>query len=304
MPSTSMFARPRALIAAATLLFASSAALSHDFWIRPVSFSSMSGQPVRASLMVGEHMKGESRPLRTDRVSEFVILGPESAAKPRPNQASEGDDPAGHFTATAPGLHVISYEGKEATITLGPAEFEAYLREEGLEHIVQDRAARGESVQPGRESYSRCAKSLISVDGKLDGPWATPRSSRLDLIPATNPLALKPGESPTISLVRAGKPLGNAKIVARREQDPTRTTTARTDSAGRASLPLEGAGVWLITSVHMERAEGRTDVDWLSLWASLTFEIAAPEPAPPAIPSPTSSPTAPVQPKPAVEPKN
>ncbi len=287
--------------------------LAHDFWIRPTSFAAKPGETLRASLLVGEQMKGESRPLRSDRIHEFVILGPEKDGRARTTESQEGADPAGTFSTSTPGLHVISFEGKENIITLEAEKFEAYLREEGLEHIIADRAARGETALPGREAYARCAKSLVRVGDSTDGPWATRRSPRLEIMPATNPLTLKAGQPLSVTLLKAGTPIANAKIVARREQDPTRTISTRTDDGGAATLALDGPGVWLITSVHMERAAGRSDVDWISLWSSLTFELApaagaptAPPnaslpagPAPGATGAPQATPTTPSAPEPA-----
>lgn len=48
--------------------------------------------------------------------------------------------------------------------------------------------------------------------------------------------------------------------------------TARSDSRGRAAFSLPKAGVWLIKSVWIVPAPAGSDVDWESLWASLTFE--------------------------------
>jgi len=48
--------------------------------------------------------------------------------------------------------------------------------------------------------------------------------------------------------------------------------TARSDKQGAFSFVLPHAGVWLIKSVHMVRADFFSDADWESLWASLTFE--------------------------------
>ncbi|MBT8216767.1 MAG: hypothetical protein KJO17_07960, partial [Acidimicrobiia bacterium] len=36
-------------------------------------------------------------------------------------------------------------------------------------------------------------------------------------------------------------------------------------------LALDRQGVWLLSVVHMERADPETAVDWVSTWSSLTF---------------------------------
>ena len=45
--------------------------------------------------------------------------------------------------------------------------------------------------------------------------------------------------------------------------------TARSDSHGHVAFSLPNSGMWLIKSVWIVPG---SDVDWESLWASLTFE--------------------------------
>jgi hypothetical protein len=44
----------------------------------------------------------------------------------------------------------------------------------------------------------------------------------------------------------------------------------RTDAQGRLSVPVS-KGQWRLHTIHMERASG--DVDWESVWTTLTFEV-------------------------------
>jgi hypothetical protein len=49
--------------------------------------------------------------------------------------------------------------------------------------------------------------------------------------------------------------------------------SGRTDTTGRASIPMTMAGQWLVRAVHMLRVEGDPKADWESFWASLNFEL-------------------------------
>src|SRR5207249_7443329 len=56
------------------------------------------------------------------------------------------------------------------SIELEPEKFESYLKDEGLERVVKIRSDRKETLKPGREVFSRCAKTLLKVGaGAADG---------------------------------------------------------------------------------------------------------------------------------------
>jgi hypothetical protein len=58
-----------------------------------------------------------------------------------------------------------------------------------------------------------------------------------------------------------------------------------TGDDGRASFRLRNSGLWRIASVHMIAATAPIAAEWVSLWASLTFELPARSP-PTADPAP------------------
>src|SRR5262249_4281932 len=154
-----------------------------------------------------------------------------------------------------------------------PAEkFEDYLRMEGLDRIIDVRAARGERAKPGRERFYRFAKALLA--GKTPSAAATqPLGFSYEIVPDSDPTV--PSAAFRARVLHGGKPLANALVVAMPHSDPSARVAARSDSRGGFSFVPPRAGVWLIKSVHMVRASFFSDADWESLWASLVFE--APE---------------------------
>jgi len=76
----------------------------------------------------------------------------------------------------APGLAVIGYRSQRTAITLEAEKFEKYLADEGLDGVLKARKTRGEQDKPGNEVYSRCAKSLIAVDGTGKSGFDLPSS--------------------------------------------------------------------------------------------------------------------------------
>ncbi|TWT43612.1 Nickel uptake substrate-specific transmembrane region [Phycisphaerae bacterium RAS1] len=263
MTSRRTTARTTAFFSAMVSL--SCAARAHDFWIEPSSFRPAGGEAIRIALRVGEQFDGEAVKRNDEKIERFVILGPEGE---KPVAGRDGADPAGLARCDKPGGYVVLYRSRRSSIELEAAKFESYLREEGLEAIIAQRAAAGQSDKPGREVYSRCAKALIRVG---DGPQADRRAGLpLELIALD--AASKAGAGASFELLYDGKPLAGARVCALRKGAGDQELSVRTDAAGRVEFKLDQPGVWLIKAVHMTRAPADANADWESLWATLTFE--------------------------------
>jgi len=251
----------------AAALLAAAPALAHDFWIEPSSFRPQTPAQVRVALRVGQDFRGDPVPRDDRRILRFVLVGPAGEA---PIPGLPGTDPAGFARVDRPGLYVIGYRSGRTPITLDAEKFEKYLADEGLERVVRARSERGEGEKPGREVYSRCAKSLLLAG---EGPARSPDIAlgfTLELVPEKN--LERPGDLP-VRLLYEGKSLEGALVVAMSRDEPERKLSARTDRNGRVVLRLTRSGVWLVKAVHMVPAPKETEADWESLWASLTFQI-------------------------------
>ena len=253
------------------------ALFAHDFWIEPSAFRPHS-TPVGLRFRVGDGFPGERFPRNPTHVRRFVALGPAGIASV---QGRPGIDPAGYLAGERPGLYVIGYRSTRSEVTLPAEKFERYLAEEEFAWVKRHRAEHGRSQVPGRELFSRCAKSLVAVgDPRFASDGTdTALGLTLELIAETNPYGpygpsgrRRDAEFP-VRLLYQGSPLAGARVVARNRDDPTRMLTARTNTGGRVAFPLAEAGMWLIRAIHMVPAPAGSDADWESFWASLTFEL-------------------------------
>lgn len=245
-------------------------ASAHDFWIEPSTFRPARGAIVAAALRVGENLKGEAVPRMPMLIERFVLR---SKSVETPIAGITGEDPAGSATVREDGLHWMSYQSKGSPVTLEAQKFETYLREEGLEHVIEQRAKAGHSASPGRERFYRCAKALLDAGASKNETAATPLGLTLELVPRANPYALRGGGQLPLMLLFRGKPVSNVLIVAMNRSDPGKTERARTDAQGQATLRLAQPGFWLVKAVHMDAARPGAGVDWESWWASLTFDL-------------------------------
>jgi hypothetical protein len=244
--------------------------MAHDFWIEPSRFDPPLGTATALRFMVGDGFDGDPVPRPGSRLVRFAAV---DAGGERSVAGVDGVDPAGFVVVERPGWLAVGYEGNAAWHELDAARFERYLAEEGLERIRRQRAVRGDSERPGRELFARSSKTLLRPPGDRS-PTTPPRLGLpLELSPETDPHTLTPGEILPLRLLYRGVPLPGVRVVAMPRAEPSAAHSGRTDAAGRVRLPLDRSGVWLIKAVHMEPAPATSGADWLSWWASLTFEI-------------------------------
>ena len=259
-----------------TILLFPTIAKAHDFWIDPSTFRPAVGTIVSAALRVGQELRGEEVPRNPLLVDRFVLKG---RGVESPLSGEPGDDPAGTARIVEGGVHWLGYQSHGSSLVLEAKQFEAYLKEEGLETIIARRKSSGQSGAPSGERFYRCAKALLWSGGG-DGLSEVPLGFTLELVPRRNPYALRAGASLPLTLLFRGKPAANVLVVAMNREAPQMAVRGRTNARGEVTLPLARSGFWLVKAVHMEPAPAGAGLDWESWWASLTFELGdAPLPA-------------------------
>jgi uncharacterized GH25 family protein len=251
--------------AVAVLLCAAGASSAHEFWLQPDDYTARPGQIVHLQFGVGMGWHGEVRSIDASRVVRFSWI---DAKGERPVSA------LGIIRTGSAGPAWGVLRSNRAALMLEADAFESYLRDEGLEAVIDARKLRGEFTQHGREVYSRCAKTLLQV-----GEWkgsadfvSRPVGLTLELVPQNDGSAFSDGEPFHIRLLYQGKPLADALVKAFPKSGGA-VIQARTDAHGLAVLPNLSGGIWMLTAVHMVRADPRLDADWESIWSSLTLRV-------------------------------
>jgi len=247
------------------LLFLALPLAAHDLWIEPTAFAPQPGQIVSVRLRVGQDLIGDPVPRDPSLIQQFILQeGPTATATPTatPIAGRPGVDPAGYFRTSNSGLSIIGYRSHPSSVEMDAAKFHAYLKEEGL-------APRPLAGPKTRELFARCAKSLV-----LTGPATAAQADRalgfpLELIAERNPYVTR--DLP-FRLLYQQKPLAGALVVAINRYHPDEKLSQRSGPDGRVRFKLPAGGLWLIKAVHMIDAPAGSGADWLSYWASLTFE--------------------------------
>lgn len=248
---------------------------AHEYWLEPDSFFVKAGQQTGIHLFVGQALKkDEERTYRGSQVTSFQMFSPMGNFDLR-SMADEDKSPILRFGGERPGAYLLDLERGWSYITLDGDKFEDYLREEGMEYIIAERARLGESGKPGRERYSRSIKTLLQIGDVLGGSAKERAWSKLEIVPLDNPYSRKAGDKIGFQFWFDGRPLANKTVFAdNRDGIQFSTIKLTTDANGKVSFKLATRGVWLIRSVHMQRCEKKCgDSDWESFWATFTFGL-------------------------------
>lgn len=256
------------------ILLAAIQVFSHDYWFKPDSFFAAVGGSVQLHLLVGdEHKIEEERPLQKDRTVSFEMF----SSKQRPMdllvQGQDKQSPVAQLSFKTAGNYLIAMERKAATIKLDGKKFSDYLAEEGLDSIIALRRKANEGDKEGRERYRRYLKALFQVGDQRDNTYKRVLGQRLEILPQSNPYAMKPGETLRVRVLFEGKPLVAAKVFAYNESgSEVHEQAARTGSDGIVAFRLDRPGEWLIRLVHMRRcAADCAEIDWESFWSAYSF---------------------------------
>jgi uncharacterized GH25 family protein len=277
-------------------------ALAHDQWLEPeVSRDPGAGSTtLRARLFVGEApFAEEEKAFERVKLSRLELVSRNGSVHLE-GAGVEGARPIGTVSALGDGEFLLVAERSPVRIELAAPKFEAYLTDEGLSHIVRDRASRGESNKPGRERYARYAKALVHVGPTVTHDLATKTlGQKLEINLEPGGRGLRAGTPLEVKITFEGRPLAGAKLQAslrhrglvalRDERDgggPSAaggaggaTDTAHvTDARGRAVVTPGSSGFLVLHLVHMRRCvevggAPCADADWESFWGSFTASI-------------------------------
>jgi uncharacterized GH25 family protein len=267
------------------LLFVSVArsASAHEFWLTPSSYDAWPGQAIEVRASAGEGFRGEQKVWSSANCVRFVARTDRTIDLTR--GGFPGDSIWTRFAPSDKGGAMLAYESGFTPIELRSEKFNRYLEEDGLDGPLAERRRSGWDT-PGRERYRRCAKVWLA--GGDPSRALTPFGLPLEIIPLVSPgsVAFLPAR-----VLWEGKPLEGALVNAwhtpLRAGRPTATPdsvgiawSGRTDSHGEVKIPMGQDGEWMVSLVHMVPAVDKSEADWESTWASLTFQRAVgPKPA-------------------------
>jgi uncharacterized GH25 family protein len=248
-------------------------ALAHDLYIMPERFRVSVGETIVVALHNGDAFPESEASVSVERLRD-TSLRSNSQTAPIQKLRVDGNRTIGNVKIPGSGALLLTVRTIPNFIEIQPDKYVAYLKEEGLSEAINWRAQHGETDKPGRERYSKYAKSLLSA-GSPNGLYSTVTGQLIEIIPEKDPYGLKPGDSLPVRVLFRGSPAPNLQIEAAWAGPHGKAVhpVGRTDADGRITVPLAQAGKWRLHTTRMERCSDPKAADWESFWASLTFEL-------------------------------
>lgn len=256
------------------LVFVISGLEAHDLYLLPDRFHVAPQSTLRVAFHNGDAFPESEAAAHIDRLKDAQLRSATSTS-PVHGLKVAGKRVLGSVVVPAgSGTLLVSVHTVPNFIELAPDKFLAYLEEEGLSSVIAWRSQHGEEKKPGRERYSKFAKSLL-LSGTPDDFYKQALDFPIEIIPESNPYALHAGGELPVRVLFRGKPAAGTQLEAAWANNGKSKTmvVGRTDAEGRIRVPLTAAGKWRLHSLKMERCADPAAADWESVWASLTFEI-------------------------------
>lgn len=268
--------RKRSFALPALALMTAGAAAAHDLWLHPAAFWLPPGGSVPVSILVGHGKDRQNWGVRSDKIVSLRALAPSAKQTDvtraiAPNSAVE----AIQIRLAEPGTHLLMMESRHSQSDLPAARFENYLVEEGLAPAVAHRQRTGATGRPGREIYSRRAKTLVRV-GKSGAGASSAATKRLgltlEIVPERDPYTLPADARLPLRVWYEGRPLAGALVkLTDLDADAKPVAAQLTNATGRVWIRPRRPGRWLLNVVWTKPISGHSTADYDTTFSSLTF---------------------------------
>ena len=245
---------------------------AHDTWLVTERFFVAPGARVQVALNTSEDFpKPEAAPT-PDRITNFFVQG--RGRMPVSGYRVEEKSLVADVQVGDVGHYVVAATTRPRTLVMPAADFNQYLNEEGLLHILTVRQQREQTEAPSRESYSKIAKLALCAGEPSDENFRQPLGLRLEIVPLASPCRLRVGDTLPVQVVFQGQPLAGVQVGAGYAgvHGHNYPVWVKTDAEGRATIPLDRPGAWFVRTLHMIPASS-PDADWESWFSTLTFAV-------------------------------
>lgn len=254
------------------LLFAS--VFAHDLFLKTDSFFLAPNSKFTVKIMNGTFLASEGA-VSYARVNDVSVISAGKRAHPQEADFTKKETTAFMNLKTGEaGTYVVGLSMKHREIALKAAEFNEYLKEDGLPDTLKERRKMGELEKDAKERYAKHVKAILQVGKKQTDDYKTVLGYPVELVPQQNPYKLKKGSMVEILCLKDGKPLAGQVVLAGREENGKiiAAPELRSDQNGIVKLRLDGSGKWYVKFINMMKLDD-PNLNYESKWTTLTFEL-------------------------------
>jgi hypothetical protein len=264
-------------VAVAALLSALVGSLgAHDMFLKPAQFFLAENSSLDLALLNGTFSKSENS-IERKRLLDIGVLGPAGRVSVDTSLwKATGDTSFLSVKIGASGTYVLGVSTRPSIIALKADEFNTYLKDDGIPDALAARTKGGELQRDARERYHKHVKAMVQVGETRTDHYATALGYPAEIVPETNPYALKAGGALRFKTMVDGKPAANQYILyGGRTPSGGRIEmkSVRSGANGSAEIRVAVAGTWYIKFINMAKLAGDPEADYESKWATLTFAV-------------------------------
>ena len=255
---------------------------AHEFWLAPDKYFYNIRDIATIRFYTGENFSGKNWSGNKEKITRLTHFVPNGNMVDLSDKLSMNKGDSIRVPLQTEGTHMVIFNSTNSHIELDAEQFNAYLKEDGLETALEYRKKNGTDHTKGKEYYQRSVKTIIQVGNERTNDCTQPTGLPLEIIPFENPYA-SPGMAPQDNLPRVrfrvlfkGKPLTNCllKTWYRDAKGNPQMEQYRTNNRGIVHTKRY-SGPFMVTTVYMERITGDDKADWQSYWSSLNFEFSS-----------------------------
>ena len=228
-----------------------------------------------AEIRVGQEYKGSSGAFLPPQFRRFDVA---FEGKVSPVAGRIGDRPAVKIRPPGEGLVVLIHETRDRKLDWETSEkFGDFVRHKDAEWTLEAHTQRGFPNKNVTEVYSRYAKSLVAVGNGVGDDVVTGMVT--EIVALENPYTGNSADGVLVQVLYQGKPRVDeqVEIFEKAPDNSVRVFTMKTDSAGRANIPVRPGHRYMVDSVVLREPPAdlvaATGAQWESLWANLTFAV-------------------------------
>jgi hypothetical protein len=206
----------------------------------------------------------------TDRIDGAWIVDT-SGRRELKDTATDGNSLVFKARFDEPGVALAAIATKPKFIHIEADDFNDYLDHDGLPQILELRKKKGELDVDGREMYAKFAKAILQVGEGGSKELATrPAGLLMEIVPLEDPH--KAGKLP-VQVLFEDEPMEGVYVYPLAEGDDKYVTGFKTDTDGKAVVPIGGSGLWSLHCIYMRPYSDKSKADWESFFATVTFLV-------------------------------
>ena len=248
---------------------------AHEFWIEPTQYQ-LNDDLINAHLRVGQEFQGMVLMYNPQDFKTFKILSGSNNKKEK-IKGILGDVPAINITTNLDNLLIIYHETKDKYVDYKKFQkFEDFVNEKGYQQLIDTHFEKGFPESNFIESYSRYAKSLITLNGSEGKDKKT--GLLFEFVLDQNPYKELNSKQMSGVLYYKKKPLKKnlVTIFSKYKNAKLSIVNTITDDKGKFTFDIEPGREYLLDSVviyPLKADPEKNEPIWHSDWASTTFLI-------------------------------